>query len=54
MLTSHPSPILKLHHRLRGYLEKGTLVMDLRKIACRYLSTWFVPAAWNQNLAAGP
>lgn len=26
-----------------GYLEKGTLVMDLRKIACRYLSTWFVP-----------
>eukprot|EP00435_Cladocopium_sp_Y103_P010977 s954_g2.t2 len=26
-----------------GYLEKGTLVMDLRKIACRYLSTWFIP-----------
>ena len=26
-----------------GYLHKGTLVQDLRKVWCHYLRTWFVP-----------
>ncbi len=41
----HPAFFLPV---LTGYLEKGNLVMDRRKIALRYVRTWFVPEPWPE------